>query len=182
MCYNVRNAATPHRRNDKGDAMRETCAQRRDHHRVWLWVLGAVAPLAVVIIWLWWRWQEHALWLKGDAREKRGQLDQSIVIPLEPEPHDSAHDTSRMVTMDGDDLARIEGIGPKIAALLNQQGILRYADLAESPVEALRATLDEAGLHFAAPDTWPQQASLAKYGRWEELDALQIDLKGGRRV
>jgi hypothetical protein len=41
--------------------------------------------------------------------------------------------------------------------------------------------LDAADIHIATPDTWPEQAGLAAAGRWEELEALQDSLKGGRK-
>ena len=31
------------------------------------------------------------------------------------------------------------------------------------------------------PSTWPEQASLAAAGEWDALQALQDELKGGRR-
>lgn len=81
-----------------------------------------------------------------------------------------------------DDLKVIEGIGPKIATLLQEAGILTFAQLAESEVDRLREILRGAGLAFADPTTWPEQARLAAAGDWEGLKALQQKLKGGRRV
>ncbi|HHH41147.1 MAG TPA: DUF4332 domain-containing protein [Chloroflexi bacterium] len=82
-----------------------------------------------------------------------------------------------------DDLTRIEGIGPKISRLLQEAGIMTFAQLAETDVERLREILAEAGLTaLADPGTWPEQARLAAEGKWDELEALQGELKGGRRV
>lgn len=81
-----------------------------------------------------------------------------------------------------DDLARIEGIGPKIASVLNEAGIHTFARLARTPVERLQGILEAAGLaRLATPATWPQQAELAAREDWEGLEALQASLKGGRR-
>jgi predicted flap endonuclease-1-like 5' DNA nuclease len=82
-----------------------------------------------------------------------------------------------------DDLKRIEGIGPKIAKLLNEAGITTFAQLAQTDVETLRQILAKAGRRFAlaSPETWPEQAALAAQGDWEALAQLQDSLKGGRR-
>ncbi len=85
---------------------------------------------------------------------------------------------------DPDDLTRIEGVGPKIAQLLQAAGIQTYARLATVDAEWLQQILDEAGSDFALadPETWPLQASLAAAGRWGVLETLQDELIGGRRV
>jgi hypothetical protein len=81
-----------------------------------------------------------------------------------------------------DDLTRIEGIGPKISGLLQQAGISTFAQLATTPVERLEQIIADADLSaLADPGTWPAQARLAAEGEWERLDALQEELKGGRR-
>ena len=76
----------------------------------------------------------------------------------------------------------IEGIGPKIAALLVEHGITDLATLAEAPVERLRAILDAGGRRFrlADPAKWPEQATLAASGLWDALTELQSRLKAGR--
>ncbi len=80
-----------------------------------------------------------------------------------------------------DDLTVVEGIGPKINELLNNDGIKTFAQLAETPVNTIQAILDKAGPRFALakPGTWPQQAALAAENRWAELKTLQDSLKGG---
>ncbi|MFC5410504.1 50S ribosomal protein L17 [Larkinella bovis] len=81
-----------------------------------------------------------------------------------------------------DDLALVEGIGPKIAEALTAAGITTFAQLADATPEAIREILDNAGSQFAAhdPGTWPQQAALARDGKFDELKALQDELNGGR--
>ncbi len=82
-----------------------------------------------------------------------------------------------------DDLTRIEGIGPKISGLLQQAGIPTFAQLATTPVERLEKIIADADLSaLADPGTWPAQARLAAEEEWERLDALQEELKGGRRA
>jgi large subunit ribosomal protein L27 len=81
-----------------------------------------------------------------------------------------------------DDLKLIEGVGPKIEGLLNDAGIHTWADLANAPVDKIQAVLDEAGSRYRMhdPGTWAKQASLAANGQWEELEAYQEHLDGGK--
>lgn len=84
-----------------------------------------------------------------------------------------------------DDLKRIEGIGPKIASVLQAGGILTYAQLADSDPDQLRQILVESDPRLGRitkPDTWPEQASLAAAGDWDGLEELKSGLKGGRRA
>jgi len=82
-----------------------------------------------------------------------------------------------------DDLKIIEGIGPVMERVLNEAGIYTFAELAAHTPESLQKILDAAGVaRITNPETWAEQAKLAAEGRWEELKALQAELKGGRRV
>ena len=83
-----------------------------------------------------------------------------------------------------DDLTQIEGIGPKIEEHLNSAGIRTYADVASIPADQIKAVLEAAGSSFAThdPTSWPQQASMAAMGQWDELRAWQAQLMGGREV
>jgi predicted flap endonuclease-1-like 5' DNA nuclease len=81
-----------------------------------------------------------------------------------------------------DDLKRIEGIGPRIEKMLNDDQIFTWAELAEAPVERLKGLLRRGGDRYRMhdPKSWPDQAKLAAEGRWEELKELQDILQGGR--
>ena len=81
-----------------------------------------------------------------------------------------------------DDLKKVEGIGPKIASLLNDAGINTFAELAASSPEKIREILEAAGSRYRVhdPATWPQQAGIAAEGKWDELKHLQDELKGGK--
>jgi hypothetical protein len=81
-----------------------------------------------------------------------------------------------------DDLAKIEGIGKKIAELLTVAGITSFEELAKSTPKKLRTILDAAGKKFKIhePATWPKQAKLAAAGKWTELKKLQAELKAGK--
>ncbi len=83
----------------------------------------------------------------------------------------------------GDDLKKIEGIGPKIAGLLNEAGIMTFSDLAKAKEKQLADVLQKAGARFrlAKHDTWQAQAKLAASGKTEELKKMQEELKGGRK-
>ena len=84
-----------------------------------------------------------------------------------------------------DDLKRIEGIGPKIASVLQAGGISTYAQLADSDPDQLRQILEESDprlIRIANPDTWPEQASLVAAGDTDGLEELKAALKGGRRA
>ena len=83
-----------------------------------------------------------------------------------------------------DDLKLVEGIGPKIEGLLNDAGINTWQELADAPEEKIQAILDEAGPRYRMhdPATWSKQAKLAAEAKWEELETLQDNLKGGREV
>ena len=78
-----------------------------------------------------------------------------------------------------DDLKKIEGIGPKVASLLNENGITTFAQLSEASVAKLDEILDANKLQMMNPKSWPQQAKLAADGEWDALEKLQDELKGG---
>ncbi len=81
-----------------------------------------------------------------------------------------------------DDLRKIEGVGPKIASLLNDAGILTFADVAATDASKIKEILVAAGSRygFHNPTTWPKQASFAADGKWDELKVWQDELKGGK--
>jgi predicted flap endonuclease-1-like 5' DNA nuclease len=75
-----------------------------------------------------------------------------------------------------DDLKRIQGIGPKIARVLGEAGIMTFSQLADSEAGRLRQILGESDprlLRLADPTSWPGQAKLAASGDWDALKALQ---------
>jgi len=81
-----------------------------------------------------------------------------------------------------DDLTKIEGIGPKIAKLLEAEEIKTYAALGKTTAKKLKAILEAAGPKFLVhnPASWPKQAKLASAEKWDELKALQDKLLGGK--
>jgi len=101
---------------------------------------------------------------------------------IEPQPVVEQGIISRGNSTKSDELEIIEGIGHKIALLLNDSGILTFRDLAITPVYKIQEILEKAGQQFARndPSTWTQQAKLAAGGRWDDLEALKFYLVGGR--
>ncbi len=82
----------------------------------------------------------------------------------------------------GDDLKKIEGIGPKAAEALVNAGIDTFAKLAKAEPANIKEILVAASsrLSHLEPGTWPQQADLAANGKWDELKVLQDELDGGK--
>ncbi len=81
-----------------------------------------------------------------------------------------------------DDLTIIEGIGPKIQALLKDNEIDSWYKLSTTPVDTLQGILDGAGDNYRIhdPGTWPKQAEMAYEGRWDDLKEYQDFLDGGK--
>lgn len=88
----------------------------------------------------------------------------------------------KYATFAKDDLQIVEGIGPKIEALLKAHGIKNWATLATADLTTLKNILNLGGERFAMhdPKSWPDQAALATAGRWSELEEFQKILVGGR--
>ena len=83
----------------------------------------------------------------------------------------------------GDDLTKVEGIGPKLKSIFHEAGIMTFAELAEKSADDLREILIAAGGSRYArfnPETWPAQAKLAAEGKWDELKKWQDELDGGK--
>jgi predicted flap endonuclease-1-like 5' DNA nuclease len=136
---------------------------------IWLIIIAVLAAFVAFVIW-WW------IYAGGEEEEVAPPLRAETGAAEAPEPE---------VPAEPDDLERIEGIGPKIAGVLQTAGIATFALLASTDVEQLRHILGEADpnlLRLADPATWPEQAGLAAIEDWAALDALQGTLHGGRRA
>ena len=81
-----------------------------------------------------------------------------------------------------DDLTKIEGIGPKIAEILNNNGVYTFRELADTRSKTIKDWLEEAGPRFKMhdPGSWPKQSYLAANGKWKALQKLQDELDGGK--
>ncbi len=80
-----------------------------------------------------------------------------------------------------DDLTLIEGIGPKIASVLKENGIQDFKQLASTSADTIKDILKNKRLGFTDPSTWAEQAQLAVDGKLEELEILKKELKHGKR-
>ncbi|PWH15294.1 MAG: hypothetical protein DDG60_06025 [Anaerolineae bacterium] len=78
-----------------------------------------------------------------------------------------------------EDLTVIEGIGPKVQKVLQENGYRTIADLASADPAKLKGLLQEQKWHFMDPTSWVHQARLAATGNQKGLQALQNELKGG---
>jgi|SRR5690554_3115900 len=81
----------------------------------------------------------------------------------------------------GDDLTKVEGIGPKASEALVKAGVDTFAKLAAKTAEEIKDILTEESttLSHLVTSTWPKQAELAAAGKWDELKAWQDELDGG---
>lgn len=83
----------------------------------------------------------------------------------------------------GDDLTKIEGIGPKMSAALRDAGIDTFEKLSKSNEDELKSAIEAAGMRLAPSlSTWAEQAGYAVKGDWAGLEQLQDELTGGRRT
>ncbi|GAA1372953.1 helix-hairpin-helix domain-containing protein [Catellatospora chokoriensis] len=104
------------------------------------------------------------------AQDKAFKVEASTLTPIE-----------NMLVAAGDNLQRIEGIGPKMEAALTAAGMGTYAAVAAADNDALRAAIEAGGLNFApALLTWSRQAQLLVDGDEEGLADLQRRLVAGR--
>lgn len=139
----------------------------------WLvWVALAVFLLMVFLGWLVW----SKGWLKQEeevAHDSHSHAEHD---------HGHAQHESHAAPAAADDLVSLEGIGPKVAKLLEANGITTFAALAAADLGHLREILDGAGYKYMEPAGWVDQAKLAAAGDAEGLKKLQESLKGGRRA
>ena len=152
----------------------------------WVWVL-IIVVLVALVIW-WWLRRRAGREAIPTARAKAvasahvgqapARVTEAPARVAEPRAPVAAPESPTP-----DNLRRVEGIGPQISSVFQAAGIQTFAQLAATDVSRLREILAEAGLgRLADPTTWPEQARVAAAGEWDALEALQAELKGGRRV
>jgi large subunit ribosomal protein L21 len=80
-----------------------------------------------------------------------------------------------------DDIEIIEGIGPKIAKVLADNGITTFAALAAAKADDMTAMLKASGGRFSLANTasWAEQAALLRDGKMDEFKKLTDELVGG---
>ena len=100
----------------------------------------------------------------------------------EPEPSTVEVVNDPPVSVEADDLTIIEGIGPKVAKVLGEAGILTFNQLAQSNADDIQKILNEANLQMMDATSWPAQAKLAAENDMDGLKKMQDKLSGGRKV
>ncbi len=120
--------------------------------------------------------------------ETKAEVVEKVVEKVEPVKADVKETVEatpeKVVAAEPDDLKKIEGIGPKIAEILNAAGITTFAKLADTTPDKIKELMTEAGPRFAShdPTTWPKQSKMAADGEWEALEKWQDELDGGKVV
>ncbi len=101
-----------------------------------------------------------------------------VEVPAVEEP------IAPVVDIKKDDLTIIEGIGPKLAEIINNGGIVNYSQLADAKPSDITAILVAQGDGYKVhnPGTWPEQAALLRDGKMDEFKSLCEELDGGVRL
>ena len=149
------------------------------------WVVWLALAIFFVLAFLG-RWVSQKGWLKKEDEPLHDHH------PAQDHPHEplaaaseSTHPEAASIPTamsQPDDLTALEGIGPKVAQLLNNMGITTFQQLAEADLARLREALDGAGYKYMDPAGWVEQAVLAAKGDAQGLKKLQDSLKGGRKI
>lgn len=138
----------------------------------WAWFI--IIVLIILLVW----------WLLVRSAEQQNEINAHT-----PEEHIA--EAPRSVLTDqspekaseipvADDLTMIEGIGPKVNAVLSAAGIVSFSQLAEMDGNKLKELLEKAGFKYMDPSTWPDQARLLADGKMDDFETLVSNLKGGR--
>ena len=133
----------------------------------WAVAIGTLllAPMAIIL-----RGLRKARRLRQQRAADR--MRANTTIDLTHLLHDEA--TEDVSSPAPNDLTRIKGIGPKMAAVLQRAGILTYEDLAQTELSRLEDILArEQLLSLSKPETWLEQSRLASRAAWEDLQTLQ---------
>jgi predicted flap endonuclease-1-like 5' DNA nuclease len=154
--------------------------ERRKIMTWWAWLLIVLAVVVVVLL-LWWFLCRRPRRKAVPMAEPEAEAPPSVAAKVPVEEPAPPAPVEEPTPLEPDDLRRIEGIGPKISGVLQEAGIMTFAQLAAADASTLEQILEQAGIRLAYPETWPEQARLAAAGEWDALQKLQDELKGGRR-
>ncbi len=74
-----------------------------------------------------------------------------------------------------DDLTVVEGVGPKIEEILNNNNIYTFNQLSNTDSMILKKYIVDVDARFENNETesWPHQAAMAEKGQWDELNIYQ---------
>jgi predicted flap endonuclease-1-like 5' DNA nuclease len=141
----------------------------------WIWLLLIVALVAITGAALWMLRSRTGRFAAPRPQRRAGPVPTYV-------PGERVKKLSAPKVPEADDLAAIEGIGPRIHDVLHEAGITTFAQLAQTRVDRLVNILAAAELPPADPTTWPEQARLAAESRWADLKTLQDTLKAGKAI
>lgn len=115
------------------------------------------------------------------AADKEEPSGASVKTKEKEESGDVKATEDKAKSTKGDDLTKIEGIGPKAAEALTNAGLDSFAELAKSNTEKIKEILAEASSRMAHldPTSWPKQAKMAADGKWDDLKEWQDNAKAG---
>lgn len=122
------------------------------------WLVLVVVVVAAILLWV--LWQNR----KTEDTSAQVSFETAQREELGSETEAVQFETLETETVEKDDLTVIEGIGPKIAEVLQQAGISTFHQLSQEDPAHLRQILEDAGLRLSDPTTWPRQAALAASG------------------
>lgn len=112
------------------------------------------------------------------AQQKRAPLSAPKTLSFSKNNKNVEYQASEVSKKD--DLQVIEGVGPRIEEVLNNNGIHTWKELSQTPEKDLKLILEKSGLGSHDPKTWPKQAHMADNAYWDELKEYQDILFGGR--
>ena len=124
---------------------------------------------------------------KNRESMNRAEEAESRIVELENDKQGRDDEITRLNAKQRamiDDFTKIDGIGPKVSAVLRFSGIKTFSKLASAEVAELREILEAENpslLRLTDPSTWSEQARMAADGEWKGLKALQESLKESRR-
>ncbi len=133
---------------------------------IWLGIIyGILTSLFVIFI------------IKNRKRKEgmSSSLDKSY-IAVDPSIRSSITPISEVFVVQ-DDLTKILGIGPVISNFLKSKGINSFTQLSELTPTEIKKMLAEKKFLLQGLDTWPEQASIAAKGDWEQLTKMQQQKK-----
>lgn len=138
----------------------------------WLWIILALMIIGLPIL---------AVLFGPKLHWRAAEPAPAAPEPAHATPHEAHAVPEAVAPAKPDDLKLVEGIGPKIAQVLQDSGITTFDALAATGVDQLAAILGRhPTLRLADPASWPQQAMLAAAGDWDRLEKLQAELRAGR--
>ncbi len=118
--------------------------------------------------------------------EEKPKKEETAAVAKEEKPKPAKKEaapkkTAKAKSSKGDNLTKIEGIGPKAAEALTKAGVATFAELAKAKPAKIKEILAEASSRMAHldPTSWPKQAKMAADDKWDELKEWQDKVKGG---